>query len=188
MLLAMVGVAAALGTAEATGGAAFVLAAGIKASGAFAAPFALIGAHRPPRFLLGAVAAFALLALAAWPAFGLHWLGSLDVAGSNLGKTSHMSLPITLSRITGLDRDIAQDGALYIYVGLTAYLLAWTWRGGDWLRAASWAGLALLLTTTWLLPWYLIWVLPLAALSRDRPLQLLVLALTAFQLGTRIAL
>ena len=44
------------------------------------------------------------------------------------------------------------------------------------MRAAGWAGAGLLLATTWLLPWYLIWVLPLAALSRDRPLQLLVLA------------
>jgi hypothetical protein len=55
-------------------------------------------------------------------------------------------------------------------------------------RAAAWAAAGLLLATSWLLPWYLIWALPLAALSRDRPLQLLVLALTAFQLGTRIPL
>ena len=67
-------------------------------------------------------------------------------------------------------------------------LLAWTWRGGDWVRAAAWAGAGLLLATAWLLPWYLVWVLPLAAISRDRPLQLLALALTAFQLGTRIPL
>ena len=46
--------------------------------------------------------------------------------------------------------------------------------------------LGLLLATSWLLPWYLIWALPLAALSRDRTLQLLVLALTAFQLGARL--
>ena len=71
---------------------------------------------------------------------------------------------------------------------LFAFLLAWTWRGGDWIRAAGWAAAGLLLATAWLLPWYLIWALPLAALSRDRPLQLLVLALTAFQLGARIPL
>ena len=55
MLLAMLGVAAVLGAAEASGGAAFVLAAGIKASGAFAMPFALLGTGvRRGRFLLGA--------------------------------------------------------------------------------------------------------------------------------------
>jgi Glycosyltransferase family 87 len=189
VLFAMLGVAAALGAAEASSGAAFVLAAGIKASGAFAMPFALLGTGgRRGRFLLGAAAAFALLALIAWPAFGVHWLESLNVAGGDLGKTSHMSVPVTLSRITGFDRDVTQSGALYIYVGLVAYLLLWTWRGGDWVRAAGWAGAGLLVATTWLLPWYLIWALPFAALSRDRPLQLLVLALTAFQLGTRIPL
>ena len=99
-----------------------------------------------------------------------------------------MSVPITVARLTGTDPDVARIAALSIYGALFAYLLAWTWRGGDWLRASAWAGAGLLLATAWLLPWYLIWALPLAALSRDRPLQLLVLALTAFQLGTRIPL
>ena len=35
-----------------------------------------------------ALAALALLALVAWPAFGLHWLSALDVAGGNLGRTA----------------------------------------------------------------------------------------------------
>jgi alpha-1,6-mannosyltransferase len=189
MLLAMLAVAATLGAAEASGGAAFVLAAGVKATGAFALPFALLGTGvRRRRLLLGAAAAFALMALVAWPAFGLDWLGSLNVAGDNLGKTSHMSVPITFSRIAGVDSGLVQNAALYIYGGLVAYLLIWTWRGGDWVRAAGWAGAGLLLASTWLLPWYLIWALPFAAISRDRPLQLLVLALTAFQLGTRIPL
>jgi hypothetical protein len=73
-------------------------------------------------------------------------------------------------------------------MGLVAYLLAWTWRGNDWLRAGAWASFGLLLATSWLLPWYVIWALPLAALSRDRLLQLLTLALTAYQLGARIPL
>ena len=71
---------------------------------------------------------------------------------------------------------------------LFAYLLAWTWRGDDWLRAAAWATLGLLLATSWLLPWYLIWPLPLVALSRDRKLIALTLILTAYQLGARIPL
>ena len=70
---------------------------------------------------------------------------------------------------------------------LLAYLLARTWRGGDWLRAAGWAGAGLLLATAWLLPWYLIWPLPLAPSPRPH-LTSSLLALTAFQLGTRIPL
>jgi hypothetical protein len=188
MLVAMLGVAATLAAADLSGGAAFVAAVGIKASALFIAPFALLGARRRPLFLLGAIAALALLTLLAWPAFGLHWLNALGVAERNLDRTTHMSFPVQLGSLTGFDNDTVRQGALYIYGAFVAFLLLWTWRGGDWVRAAGWAGVGLLLATTWLLPWYLVWALPLAALSRDRPLQLLVLAITAFQLGTRIPL
>jgi Glycosyltransferase family 87 len=196
MLFAMLGAGGVLLGVEAGGGAALVAAGAIKASALFALPFALLGSRRPPtppiggavRFVLGAVAAAVAIALAAWPAFGLHWVDALRLAGENQGRTSHMSVPITVARLSGLDPDLARIAALYIYGALLALLLAWTWRGGDWVRAAAWAGLGLLLATSWLLPWYLVWALPLAALSRDRTLQLLTLALTAFQLGTRIPL
>ena len=73
------------------------------------------------------------------------------------------------ARLTGLDPDTIRLAAAILFFAAVAYLLAWTWRGGDWIRAAAWAALALLLATAWLLPWYLIWPLPLAAISRDRP-------------------
>jgi hypothetical protein len=193
MLAATLGAGAVLGRRELAGGVSFAAAAAIKAPAAVAAPFALVAAHRSRpggglRLLAGALAALALIALAAWPVFGWDWLGALGLAGENQGRTSHMSVPITFARLTGIDADLARLAALYIYGAVFALLLAWTWRGGDWLRAAGWASAGLLLATAWLLPWYLVWALPLAALSRDRPLQLLVLALTAFQLGTRIPL
>jgi hypothetical protein len=99
-----------------------------------------------------------------------------------------MSIPIAAARLTGLDPDAIRIAALTLYAAFVAYLLIRTWQGADWLRAAAWATLALLLATSWLLPWYLIWPLPLAALSRDSKLQLLVLSLTAYQLGARIPL
>ncbi len=186
VLMAMLGVAALLAGEEAQGGAAFALAAGVKFSAIFPAPFALLSARRPRRLVIGGLLTVVLIVLAAWPPFGLHWLSALDVAGRNLERTSHMSLPGELYRGLGIGRNLAEQGAFYAYLGLYAYLLIWTWRGGDWVRAAGWAGAALLLATPWLLPWYLIWALPLAAISRDRPLQLLVLAITATQLGTRL--
>jgi hypothetical protein len=115
-------------------------------------------------------------------------LRAFGLAGENQGRTSHLSLPITFARLTGLDPDPVRVAALVLFAVFVAYLLAWTWRGGDWVRAAAWTALALLVATSWLLPWYLIWLLPLAAISRDRPLQLLTLALTAYQLGARIPL
>lgn len=140
------------------------------------------------RFLLGAVAAAAALGLAAHAAFGWSWLDALDLAGENQSRTTHMSVPITLTRLTGLDPTAVRAVALALFAIAFAYLLVRTWRGADWLRNAAWASFALLLATAWLLPWYLIWALPLVALSRDRPLQLLTLALTAYQLPARMPL
>ena len=186
MLLAMLGVAAVLLSAEISAGAALVAALAVKVSTAFVAPFALLGARRRGRFLLSAALALVAMVAVSHLAFGWHWLHAIGLAGENQSKTSHLSIPTTAARLTGLGKEPARIGALALYAALVGYLLAWTWRGGDWLRAAAWASLGLLLATSWLLPWYLIWALPLAALSRDRKLQFLVLALTAFQLGARL--
>jgi hypothetical protein len=208
MLGATVGVAAVLSAQEASAGAAFAAAFALKAPAALAAPFALVGAarirHSPhrrgvdvgsgfakgggSRFLLGAAIAGAAIGVAAYAAFGWNWLDAIGLAGESQNRTSHMSVPITAARLTGLDPTAVRAIALGLFAVLFAYLLAWTWRGNDWLRAAAWASLGLLLATAWLLPWYLIWALPLVALSRDRPLQLLTLALTVYQLPARLPL
>ncbi len=204
MLLAMLSVAAILAAREAAGGAALLAAVAIKVSAAFIAPFALLGAHRQMptgrfvnsyttnrpvgRLLAGVGLAALVLGFAAYLGFGWEWLHALELAGENQGRTSHLSVPTTLARIGGLDSGSVRAAALALYAAAIAWLLAWTWRGGDWVRAAAWAALGLLLATSWLLPWYLIWPLPLVAVARDRPLALLTLALTAFQLGARIPL
>jgi alpha-1,6-mannosyltransferase len=201
MLLAMLAVAALLSAREISGGAALVAAIATKASTAFLIPFVLLAALRHPstgrnvestrptvRLLLAAVGAAAAIGVAAWLAFGWDWLSAFGLAGENQGRTSHMSIPVTAARLTGLDPDLTRAAALVLFAALVIHLLRWTWRGGDWVRAAAWTAAGLLLATSWLLPWYLIWLLPLAAISRDRPLQLLTLGLTAYQLGARIPL
>jgi alpha-1,6-mannosyltransferase len=191
MLLAMAGVAAVLGARELAGGAALAAAVATKASAAFLVPFALLGARRRRAiglFAAGWLGGALAVAAAAQLAFGWDWLRGFGPAGENQDRTSYMSIPITAARLTGLDPDgVRLLAALLLGLGVI-YLLAWTWRGGDWVRASAWTALGLLLATAWLLPWYLIWVLPLAAISRDRPLQLLTLCLTAYQLGARIPL
>jgi Glycosyltransferase family 87 len=188
MLLAMLGVAAVLARREAAGGAALLASVAVKASAAFVAPFALLGSERRGRLLGGAAAAGLAVAVGAYLGFGWDWLHAIGLAGENQGRTSHMSIPITFSRLSGLDPGAVRVAALVLYGAAVVYLLAWTARGGDWVRAAAWAGFGLLLATSWLLPWYLVWALPLAAVSRDRTLALLTLALTAYQLGARIPL
>jgi hypothetical protein len=216
MLMATVGIAAMLSSREASAGAAFVAAFAIKAPAALAAPFALVstarirlsphqggvnvgydepaqgGIGRPAgagaALAFGAAAAALTLGLIAYAAFGWHWLHGIELAGNHQHKTSHLSIPTTFARIAGLDPTAVRAAALVLFAAAFLYLLIRTWRGADWLRCASWASFALLIATAWLLPWYLIWALPLVALSRDRPLQLLTLALTAYQLPARLPL
>jgi hypothetical protein len=204
ILLATAGVTAVLAARPLGGGAALAAAAMVKPPAAFALPFALLAppptgrnvgsgwTYRPVggglRGVGGAVLAVGVVALAAYSVFGLHWAEALGLAGENQGRTSYMSIPILGSRLLGLDPAVTRIAALSLYGALLIGLLAWTRRGGDWVRSAAWAGFGLLLATAWLLPWYLIWALPLAALSRDRLLQFLILGLTAYQLGARIPL
>jgi Glycosyltransferase family 87 len=193
MLVAVAGCAAVLALRPASGGFAIAAAVGLKLSAAFVAPFALLGATRRSaggggRFLLGALAASLAIGFAAHVAFGWHWLDSLGLAGENQGRVSNYSAPNLLSELLDLDIDLVRAITLAAYAALLAALLIWTWLGADWIRAAAWAALGLLLASAWLLPWYLIWALPLAALSRDRLLQLSVLALTALQLAARVPL
>jgi hypothetical protein len=187
VLLMTLGVAGMLTAREGSGAGALVAACATKSTAALAVPFALLGTQRWARFL-GACATLVLLALASYLAFGWSWLHAFALAGENQGRTSHMSIPITTARLTGLDPDAVRIAAGVAYAALVIYLLAWTYRGGDWLRATAWATTGLLLATAWLLPWYLLWPLPAAALSRDRVLKLLLLGLTAYQLGARIPL
>jgi hypothetical protein len=201
VLLMTLGIAGVLAARETGAGAALVAAVAIKASAAVVIPFALasrlprgrkaiyMSTFRPAGGLLvgGTLAALAIVG-GACLAFGWSWLHAFALAGENQGRTSHMSIPITTARLTGLDPEAARIATGAAYAALVIYLLLWTYRGGDWLRATAWATSGLLLATAWLLPWYLLWPLPAAALSRDRPLQLLVLGLTAYQLGARIPL
>lgn len=188
MLLVMLGCAAVLARREAAGGATLIMAVATKVSAAVAAPFALAGCASRSRLVAGGAAALAAVVGASLAAFGTDGLGSLALVGENQELTSHFSFPATAARAAGVDTETARVIALVLLGLVMIALLAWTLRGGDWLRAAGWAVAVLLLATAWLLPWYVVWLLPLAALSRDRGLALVAVALTAWQLGVRVPL
>ncbi len=188
MLLALAGVAAVLALREGEGAVALLASAALKVSAGFVAPFALIGAARRRRFLLGAAVATATLAAAATIAFGPHAFDAIGLAGENQERESHRSLPHLASQLTGVSAGFTRAAALLLYALAFAWLLRWAWRGADWVRAAGWAGVGLLAASSWVLPWYVLWPLPLAALSRDRLLVLAMLAFTALHLATRVPL
>jgi glycosyl transferase family 87 len=188
MLVALAGCAAVLAAREVGGGFAVATAIGLKLSAAFVAPFALFGAARSKRLVLGASIALAMTAAAGLLAFGPHFLDSATLAGENQGRVSNYSLPNLLSEALNVDVDAIRALTAIVYVAFLAWLLRWVHRGADWIRATGWAALGLLLATAWLLPWYIVWALPFAAVSRDERLVAAVLALTALQLAARIPL
>jgi alpha-1,6-mannosyltransferase len=191
MLLTTVGVAALVVRREASAGASLVASGAIKSSSLFVAPFAAVASLRArtaTKLAAGALGAALAIGIAGYLAFGWDWLHAFGLAGENQGRTSHLSIPVTFARLTGIDEGAVRVVALALFGVAVASLLVRTWRGADWIRAAAWAGTGLLLATSWLLPWYLLWPLPLAAVARDRLLVLLLLALTAYQLGARIPL
>jgi glycosyl transferase family 87 len=140
------------------------------------------------RLLAGMTLGLLAIGWAALVAFGPHALDSLALVGENQARVSNYSLPNLTAELLGVDVDPVRSAALGLYCLLLAALLASVWRGADWIRATGWAALGLLLASAWLLPWYIVWALPFAAISRDSRLVAAVLALTALQLAARVPL
>jgi len=76
------------------------------------------------------------------------------------------------------------EGLRLIVTGVLAIVLVLccrlAWRRRDAIGASGWASVALLFTLSWVLPWYVLWALPLAALSRSRRLRAAVLVAGAY--------
>ena len=188
VLLTLAGVALVLRERPLAGTASVVGALAMKASAGVVAPFAVLGAHHRGRAVAGvavALGAAVLLAVAMFGAAAGSTVSTLQTAGT--GVASH-SVPSEVARLLGAHgvgpaARLACAALAALAIGLA---LRWTWRGGDWVTAAAWATLALLLTTTWLVPWYATWLTPLAALSRDRRLHAATVAFVAYAVVTRV--
>jgi alpha-1,6-mannosyltransferase len=188
MLLVMGGVALGLASLERGEAAMLTGAAGVKMAALFAAPFALLGGGRSRRLLIAAAIALGVLTAASVLAFGAHPLAAAGPIGGDQVATTRYSVPRVLSGLLGIGVAPLHAGLLILYACFVVWLLRRTWLGADWVRGAAWAAVGLLVATGWLLPWYLIWALPLVALVKDRPLLAAVLAMTAFQLVNRVPL
>jgi hypothetical protein len=65
-----------------------------------------------------------------------------------------------------------------VFAAAVALLIVRTRGGSGWVEGAAAATLVLLVTTAWLLPWYIVWLLPLVAVLRSRFLPGAAVALT----------
>jgi alpha-1,6-mannosyltransferase len=172
-------------------------AAGLKASAGLVVPY-LVAAARPRwRAALGAAAGVGLAIVAlALVGFGTNALDALGVLSSNQGRTSRWSFPYKTAQLLGAllpgDRLDYRDAVRAAYGVAFAAVVLWTlrraWRGADPIAMAGWATLAVLAASAWLVPWYALWLLPLAALSGDRRLLWATVALCAWMLPIAIPL
>jgi len=167
---------------EIAAGAAFVAAVAVKASGAVLIPVVLAGLLRMPRrlaqVLLGMAATTAVIAAASLIAFGLHF--------PDLSTQSRLVTSVSVPNLIGLA--LGQGGETdWLHTLLSATLIvavalccAQAWRRRSALTAAGWSSVALLVTLSWVLPWYVLWVLPMAALSSSVRLRRTALVLGAY--------
>jgi hypothetical protein len=173
-----------------SGMAALVVAVAVKSSSVVLLPFALLGSRRPVRALLWGLLAAAVVVAATLLAFGTHVSSLLHVLQHDARLETPNDVPGVINDVLGLGISTHTLGRIGMLVLLptVALLLVRVYRGGNWLENAGWATAAVLVTTTWFLPWYLIWFLPLAALA-VRPYQrFTALALTALAIGLQLPL
>jgi alpha-1,6-mannosyltransferase len=195
MLVAFVGgVYAVLASRERLGGGLTVLAAGIKLTAGIIVPFA-IAADGPRRgrgrrdLVIGVAIGLAAVAVLSIAVFGTQSIDMLKTINRSQSEGDWQTLPgfltiglglVTIAHIVGYALAAA-------FLAITCRLLLRVWRGElDWIDGAAWATLAMLLASSSLLPWYVGWLLPLAAIGHDRRLTRWALIMTgvvqAFQL------
>jgi hypothetical protein len=158
---------------------------GIKVTAGLLLPFVVLAPARArERTGVAVSAGLSLLALGALGliGFGGHALGFLSAVSEQQQLVSVHSLPAETARLVGLSGTPSWWRQLFAagFLAVLAVALWRTARGADWRIAAGWTTLALLLSTAWLLPWYAIWPLPLAAVSGDRRLRAATLLLCAY--------
>lgn len=193
MLVAMVAaVSLLLQHRDRLGGASVVLATAIKLTSAVIAPFAFADMLRAParrrrrELLLGAgvtAVAVAVLSLALFGTGSLHLITTLR---HNQAQGDWRSIPGFVSTRLGLGTIGHVTGYLLgaVFLVVLAWLLRRVARGQlDWIDGAAFATAAMIATASSLLPWYVAWLLPLAALGRDRRLPKVALVTTGIVMG-----
>ncbi len=135
-------------------------------------------AGRRAPYLGLAVGAGAIAAIAFWR-YGTDWVTAFGPLADNLRDQTRASIPNRLVQLTGVPEAAAAALLAAAFVVVYLWLLREAWRGRA--RLALAAG-ALLLATAWLVPWYAVWAVPLAAIEEDRAARWLAVGLSAYLL------
>jgi branched-subunit amino acid transport protein AzlD len=171
----------AVGTRREAGAAAIIVAGAlVKATVAALLPFLILSRRRLAP-VLGALGAILAGAAIGYIAFGRHGIDLVSALNRDAAFVSTDSFANEIAHLFGKNGVFPVDhtllkGALVLIV---LHLLWRTWRGYDWVAASGWSLLAISVTSTWLLAWYILWPLPLAVVARDRRLLIATLVVQA---------
>jgi hypothetical protein len=162
-------------------GALAVVAAAVKLTVGLALPFVLLGAARRWRAARGAALAIVVIGVPSLALFGPDLFSQLHRISTDRLFDTVFSGPdrvatVLGTHITSAIRAICTGLALVVALAT----LVWVRRGADAITAAGWAFLALIASIASLAPWYLAWLMPLAALGRSRRLRVASLLATAY--------
>lgn len=182
LLLLMAALTFVIANRDAFGGSALVAAVAVKATAVPLLPFLYLGSRKRWMLLAGIAGASALVLVVGLSVFGTAVVEPFKVVMQHEHLYYPQSVPPHVAYLLGIN---PQSSAVRIVAELAAILVVGalvvrTALRGGWITNAGFAELALLVGTTWLLAWYTIWILPFAALTRDRRLQYAALALGTF--------
>ena len=132
------------------------------------------------------------LAALAGLSLGVFGWGSFNMLGTVIKSQSEgspLSIPGFIASKLGLPA--VGHVAGFVLAGAFAVALCWllrrVWRGQmDWIDGAAWAMLAMLVASSSLLPWYVAWLLPLAALGRNHRLATTAIVFTGVVQGIEL--
>jgi len=178
LLPAMAAISLLLDGRDRWSGASLTLAIAIKFTAVLLLPFLLLAARparRRVRLIMGLAGAAVPLAAASIVVFGLT-IPNLSDQSSLLTRFSVPNLLGVLLGLGGGTPTLVRVASMTVVL-VAAVLL---WRRGDWLTGAGWSTLALVCSLAWLVPWYIVWVLPLAALGTSIRLRRATVAFTVF--------
>ena len=180
MLVPAIGaVALLLARRDRAAGAALMLAVAVKFSAVLLLPFLLAAAwpnrRRVRDVIVGCLLSGIPLLVMSLALFGLSM--------PNLSDQSTLLTPFSFPNLFGYFIGVGggTSGVLRLAdLALIVVVVLLVRRRGDWVSHAGWATLALIASLAWVMPWYVIWVLPLAAIGSSVRLRRTALVLTVF--------
>jgi hypothetical protein len=181
MLVPMLGaISLILARRDRPAGAVLMLAVAVKFTAIILLPFLLVSARtrrRRVQVLVGvAVSAVPLIALD---------LALFGFSLPNLSQQSTLLTGFSLTNVFGLLAFGVGGTPALLKIAAAAVVLVVAhqfYRNRDWIGGAGWSTLALIASLSWLMPWYAVWLLPLAALSASVRLRQVAALLSVYLL------